>query len=330
MIRADSDVSFGIAPPEYRLPAATLLGPVTLQVSSLDRSAVYYHDVIGLDILHRDDSVAALGVAADGEVLIELQERAGIKAVPSHGRLGLYHVAIVLPDRASLGRFLSHLEARREPIGMSDHFVSEAVYLTDPDGLGLEVYADRAHTAWRVTNRQLEMGSVALNVRAVLAAAQNASWTGAPRGTRIGHIHLHVGNIAAAAAFYHETLGFDKTVWEYPGALFLSAGGYHHHLGTNTWLPNAIAAPENEARLVVWTIVVPTEADVRAVAASCERRGVSVQPQLPSPFQPPFQSQPQLPALTADQKMTQEVTAVRIPDPWGTVVCVRTGKTHNG
>jgi catechol 2,3-dioxygenase len=150
---------------------------------------------------------------------------------------------------------------------MADHLVSEALYLTDPDGLGIEVYADRPRSDWRHTGRELAMTTEPLDVRAVIAAGGGQSWTGAPAGTTMGHVHLHVGDLEAAEAFYHSALGLDKTVWSYPGALFFSAGGYHHHLGTNTWSPGP-SATDDEARLLEWELVVPTEDDAADAARS--------------------------------------------------------------
>jgi catechol 2,3-dioxygenase len=139
--------------------------------------------------------------------------------------------------------------------------VSEAIYLTDPDGLGIEVYADRPRATWQNHDGQLVMTTIPLDVDSVLRAAvesaDGASWTGMPPGTVIGHVHLHVGDLERAAAFYHAGLGLDKTVWNYPGALFLSAGGYHHHLGTNTWAASAPPAAPEDARLLEWEVVIP-------------------------------------------------------------------------
>src|SRR5688500_11658569 len=132
----------GIAPKGYRLPDAIRLGRVLLQVADLTRSVDYYERVLGMRVLRRSDDTATLSAQGDDTPLIELRALAGARPVPRRGRLGLYHFAILLPDRASLGRFLKHLAAMGEYAGMSDHFVSEAVYLTDPDGLGIEVYAD--------------------------------------------------------------------------------------------------------------------------------------------------------------------------------------------
>jgi len=274
---SSNDLPYGIAPQGYRLPAATRLGSVRLQVADLARSLDYYQKVLGLSVADRSTSAASLAAHGDDTVLIELRERPGARPVPRRGRLGLYHYAILLPDRASLGRLIAHLSSIGAYAGMSDHLVSEAIYLTDPDGLGIEVYADRPRSTWQHDARQLAMATNPLDVRSLTEAAGGDQWTGMPAGTKIGHVHLHVANIERAEAFYHEALGFDKVVWSYPGALFLSAGGYHHHLGTNTWAAEAPLAEENDARLLEWTVVVPTAADAEAAAGSLEAGGHSVQ-----------------------------------------------------
>ncbi|MFN2564220.1 MAG: VOC family protein [Gemmatimonadaceae bacterium] len=268
---------YGIAPPGYRLPDATHLGRVRLQVSDLERSLTYYGDVLGFRVLERSGGRATLGAHGDDRPLLELVERVGATPVPRRGRLGIYHFAILLPDRAALGRFIGHLGRIGARAGMSDHFVSEAVYLQDPDNLGIEVYADRPRSAWRHEGRQLAMATEPLDARSVAAAAAAGEpWAGMPPGTVIGHVHLHVGDIDEATAFYHAGLGLDKVVWSYPGALFLSAGGYHHHLGTNTWAAGAPPAGEGDARLLDWEIVVPRPDDVDAAARSLESAGYAV------------------------------------------------------
>lgn len=163
--------SNGIAPPEHRLPDKTRLGRVQLQIANLERSLRFYGDV-----------------------------------------LGLFHVALRLPDRAALGRLVRHLADTDVEIGMSDHRVSEAIYLNDPDGLGIEVYADRPRSRWTYdADGQLEMTTEPLDVQSLIDAAGETSWTSAPAGTDVGHVHLHVGDLGRAAAFYHEALGLDKT-----------------------------------------------------------------------------------------------------------------------
>ena len=292
-----TDPGYGIAPPGYRLPAETRLGPVRLQVADLARSLEYYERVLGLRLLRRGQGTAVLGDVSGATPLVELHERPGARPVPRRGRLGLYHFAILLPDRAALGRFLRHLGEIGERAGMSDHLVSEAIYLTDPDGLGIEVYADRPRQAWRHEGRQLAMTTEPLDVDDVLQAGGGEPWSGMPAGTVLGHVHLFVGDLDRAAAFYHAGLGLDKTVWSYPGALFMSAGGYHHHLGTNTWAAGAAPAGADDARLLEWQIVLPSEGDVGDVLDNLERAGVPV---------------------------TRQEGGGLVRDPWGTAVRVRT------
>ncbi len=267
---------YGIAPPGYRLPDDIRLGAVSLQVADLARSVEYYGRVLGMRVLRQDASSAALGAHGDDAPIIELHALEGARPVPRRGRLGLYHFAILLPDRPALGRFLAHLAAIGEYAGMSDHFVSEAVYLTDPDGLGIEVYADRPRSTWRHEGGQLEMATEPLDARSVVAAAGGTPWDGMPNGTTMGHIHLFVDDITRAAAFYHEGFGFDKMVWSYPGALFMAAGGYHHHLGTNTWAASAPRAESGDARLLEWVIGMSDAASVDGAAQSLERAGHEV------------------------------------------------------
>ena len=269
--------TYGIAPTGFRLPDETRLGAVRLQVSDLERSLDYYQRVIGLRVLHRDGGTATLAAHGDDRPLVVLRERAGAAPVPPHGRLGLYHFAVLLPTRADLGRFLRHLAESGARAGASDHLVSEALYLRDPDGLGIEVYADRPRSVWEAHGHELRMATVPLNAEEVLREAGDAPWTGVPAGTTIGHVHLHVGDLDRAASFYHEALGFDKVVWSYPGALFLSAGGYHHHLGLNTWAAGAPPPGEDDAKLLDWSLVLPDAESAAAAAESLERAGYPVE-----------------------------------------------------
>jgi len=264
--------AYGLQPADYRLPDATHLGRVTVQVTDLARSLDFYTTVLGFRVVAQRDGAASLGVHGEDRVIIEL--RAGAtSAVPRGGRLGLFHFAILLPDRAALGRFLVHLSSIGARAGASDHLVSEAIYLSDPDGLGIEVYADRPRDTWRHSGRELSMATIALDAPAVAEAGGGEAWTGVPAGTVLGHMHLHVGNLEEARAFYHEGLGFDVVVWSYPGALFFSAGGYHHHLGTNTWAAGRPSAAAHEARLMDWEIVLPDAASVNSARAHLGQQG---------------------------------------------------------
>jgi catechol 2,3-dioxygenase len=276
MDRQPNKLPYGIAPSGYRLPNTTRLGRVRLQVADLDRSVTFYEQVLGFRILTQSEKSVSLGPVASSSnsftpgnspslPLLELYEHTGARKVPRHGLLGLYHFAILLPHRLHLGQFIRHLGEIGIHAGMADHWVSEAVYLSDPDGLGIEVYADRPKESWRHHERELSMTTLPLNVQEVLEAAQGQLWNGLPAETVIGHVHLHVGDLHAAESFYHQALGFDKTVWSYPGALFLSAGGYHHHLGINIWAGNVPSAGDDDARLLDWEIVLPGMTNVEAV-----------------------------------------------------------------
>jgi catechol 2,3-dioxygenase len=267
--------SIGIAPPGYRLPAETRLGPVRLQVSDLSRSLAFYQGRLGFHLLDRQVGSAMLG-AADRRPLLHLREHQGARPVPRQGRLGLYHYAVLLPDRAALARFARHLLAGRVPTGMSDHTVSEALYLRDPDGLGIEVYADRPRGTWPLRGREIAMTSGPLDLDRLLPAGGDRNWAGMPAGTVIGHMHLSVSDLERAAAFYHAGLGFDKVVWGYLGALFFSAGGYHHHLGTNTWSAGALPAGGDDARLLQWSVLLPDAGEADAAARSLGQAGFEV------------------------------------------------------
>lgn len=272
-----ADLTYGIPPDAHRLPANTRLGPVRLQVADLERSLGYYQRVLGLRPVDRAGEYAALAAHGEHRPLVLLEERPGASGVPRHGRLGLYHFAILLPTRADLGRFLRHLSEIGERVGASDHLVSEAVYLRDPDGLGIEVYADRPRSAWETNDRELRMATHPLDTSHVVREAGDSSWAGMPTGTTMGHVHLHVGDLEQAAEFYHRGLGLDKKVWSYPGALFLSAGGYHHHLGLNTWAAGALPAGEADAKLLEWTLGLLRAERVCIVAESMEEAGYPIE-----------------------------------------------------
>jgi len=264
---------YGVRPPRYRLPDMTHVGRVRLQVADLDRSVDYYSNVIGLGLIHRESGGATLGLADSRLTLVELRERRGSLPVPPHGRYGLYHFALLLPDRAHLGRFVAHLADLDARVASADHLVSEALYLWDPDGLGIEVYADRPRSEWRVRGTELAMTTEPLDVRGLIRAGHGSAWKGLPNGTVMGHVHLHVGSLDAAERLYHAALGLDKVVWSFPGALFLSAGGYHHHLATNTWVEGASPAGDNDARLMEWELLLPSVDDVGRAAESLKSSG---------------------------------------------------------
>ena len=269
----------GSPPPGFRLPAGTRVGAVAIQVANLERSLEFYEGVIGYRTLGRHDGatgpVALLGNQSDDRVLFELHEKRGVRAVAHRTRLGLYHSAVLLPSRSDLGRFITHARGLGVHVGSSDHLVSEATYLVDPDGLTVEVYRDRPRSEWIVNeNGEIVTGILPLDVEAVQRDSGNTRWAGLPGGTTIGHVHFYVGDLAAASSFYVDGLGFDRVVWTFPGALFVSAAGYHHHVGLNVWAAGSPVATDDEAQLLRWDLVVPDTGAVGAAAESLASQGI--------------------------------------------------------
>ena len=267
----------GVPAPGFRLPAGTRVGRIRLQVSDIERSLAFYVGLLRFRVITRSARHALLGTRSGGAELVELHAHSGVRSAPTSGRLGLYHFAILLPDRAELGRLLARLGEKGVSPGMADHAVSEALYLSDPDGLGIEIYSDRPREEWVRRGRELLMVTEPLDVESVLRAGGGTTWQGMLEGTTVGHVHLHVGDLDRAAEFYHAALGLDKMVWSYRGALFLAAGGYHHHLGVNSWAgPHATAPADEEARLLDWELLLPEAANVSAAAQSLQAAGYAV------------------------------------------------------
>lgn len=251
----------------------TFVDVVSLKVSQLDRSLDYYQNIIGFQILEKTDTTAAL--TADGKtplVILEQPEH----PIPRNARhAGLYHFAILLPTRAHLGAFLKHVVNAGVPLGASDHIVSEAIYLNDPDGNGIEVYADRPKSYWQLGDGRIQMSTEPLQAESLLAEAAE-EWNGLPVGTIMGHIHLHVINIEQAKQFYCDGLGFD-VVFYYPQALFMSTGGYHHHVAINTWNRAMEEKPEtNQVGLNWFSIVYPSEEARQKTVVNLEQLGYTV------------------------------------------------------
>lgn len=230
------------------------LGPVELTVSALDRSVAFYQQVLGLTLLSRDGTEATLGLPE--RPLVALHERPG--ALPVQPRSpGLYHLALLLPTRADLSRWVQHAARLGLRLGQADHLVSEAFYLSDPDGHGIEVYRDRPSSEWRWQGGEVEMAGDPIDLDSLLTEpGADVPFTSLPDGTTLGHVHLRVADLAATEAFYAGVLGFD-VVSRWPGALFVSVDGYHHHLGLNTWQSQGGAlAPEGTSRLTRVTLTV--------------------------------------------------------------------------
>lgn len=275
--------SIGIHPPD-RLPAGLRIGAIALQVNDLSASLAFYEGVLGFRRLRLQPRTEAhmasaeLGAADRDEVLLVLQEQPGVRPVPRRGLLGLYHLAVLLPTRADLGRFMRHAHSLGVQVGSSDHAYSEATYLVDPDGITVEVYRDRPRSEWQVsTQGEIQSALDPLDTPAVLRAAGNAPWQGLPAGTTLGHLHFYTGDLVKAEAFYHAALGLDKVTWSLPGALFVSAGGYHHHLGLNVWAAGSPVATDQDARLLHWDLILPDAASVAAATVRLQKAGYPVE-----------------------------------------------------
>jgi catechol 2,3-dioxygenase len=247
------------APTAVEISPATTLGAVHLTVSDLVASLSYYREAIGLDVLESGDGAARLG--SGGSDLLVLVEEPGAR--PARGHTGLYHFALLVPGRSDLARWLAHAARDRIALtGLSDHFVSEAIYLYDPDGHGIEIYCDRPRELWEgrvrenLTTMPLDVGSLL----GELADPESEPFDGLPPGTVMGHVHLKVAAIPETVAFYRDALGFGLMATYGTQAAFLSAGGYHHHLGANTWeSAGASPPPPGTAALRHATIVLPDE-----------------------------------------------------------------------
>ncbi len=257
------------------LDPATHMGPVTLAVADLARSLDFYTRVLGMAVLEQSADRATAG--AGRLPLLRLVEQRGAQRQPARST-GLYHVAILLPSRADLGRVLLSLARNRYPVGgFGDHGVSEAAYLDDPDGNGLELYRDRPRSEWPYQDGQVIMGTDPVDVDGVIGSVPDpaAPYAGMPAGTTVGHIHLRVGDILQARAFYHGVLGFD-VMFDVGSALFVSAGGYHHHLGMNVWQSRGAAPPPPEsAGLREFVVALPREAERERLAARLDAAGVA-------------------------------------------------------
>jgi catechol 2,3-dioxygenase len=249
------------------LPATLTLGPVSLTVSDLDRSVAWYQTALGLRVHSHEGATATLG---DGSVpVVELIEDPAARPAGRHA--GLYHYALLYPSREELARAAIRLSVTQTPIeGASDHRTHEAIYLPDPDGNGIELAADRPRAAWP-KDLGYAGGPAALDFNALLATVAGEDVAPQVRpGLRMGHLHLHVGDIDQGLAFYRDVLGFEVQA-NLGSAAFVSAGGYHHHLGFNVWRGRGVGpAPEHTAGLRHWTIVVPDPDEVRARVGDAE------------------------------------------------------------
>jgi catechol 2,3-dioxygenase len=266
--------------PHVSIDPATSMGTVRLNVSDMSRSRSFYEHAIGLRPHDRDDGTVALGPDA-ANPLVELTANSAASPLDRRAT-GLYHLAILMPSRLDLALALARVAAARWPLdGASDHMVSEALYLSDPDGNGIEIYRDRPRDEWRRSGDQIQMATLPLDIENLAGELASASGPQpeAPAGTKIGHVHLQVASLDEAEAFYSGVLGFDVVVRGYPGALFVSAGGYHHHLGLNTWhSAGASAPPEGSIGLRSFEVALPTEAALERVLERVRQAKLPTEP----------------------------------------------------
>jgi catechol 2,3-dioxygenase len=258
-----------------KLDPATTVGQVTLAVADLEMMAAYYQQVIGLRLLERTSQTIELGV---GETpLVRLEARPGGKRYPT--ATGLFHLALLLPSRQDLGLWLKHFVTSQNRMidGAGDHLVSEALYLSDPEGNGLEIYRDRPRDTWEYDNNGVKMATLAVDLPALVADAADTPFTGMPAGTTMGHVHLQVDDVTKALGFYRDILGFDLMA-AMPSAGFISAGGYHHHIGMNTWHSRGAAPPPaGSLGLVSYQVVLPTAAAREALLSHLDSQNYSLE-----------------------------------------------------
>jgi catechol 2,3-dioxygenase len=254
----------------------TFVKHVNIKVQNLERSLQYYQEVIGLKILEQTATAAKL--TADGKTCILSIEQPENAIPKQRGRTGLYHFALLVPRRSDLANIVHHFIQKGIRIGSSDHLVSEALYLNDPDGNGIEIYVDRDPSEWEWKNNEVAMTVDPLDFTDLLKTADSEEpWDGLPAGTIMGHIHLHVSQLQEAEEFYTKGLGFEVVNRFGDQALFISTGNYHHHIGLNTWVGVGAPAPSmNSVGLESFTIILPDDEYRKKVVASLERIGASV------------------------------------------------------
>lgn len=248
------------------------IGRVRLKVRALDAVSSFYQSVLGLTEIARNDREATLGVGLTPLLVLEADPAL---APGDRRQAGLFHTAFLMPTRADLARWLGHVaKAHVRLQGASDHIVSEAIYLSDPEGNGIEVYVDRPVSRWLDAGGRIQMTTEPLDVQNLLAAGEGTVWTGFPEKGCIGHVHLQVGDTAAADRFYRDVLGFDVTV-DYPGASFYGSGGYHHQLAGNIWNSRGAARrPEGMAGLDDVEIILRDAAELADILARAESAGL--------------------------------------------------------
>ena len=260
-----------------KLPAETTVGWIGLTTPDLKRALTFYRDALGLQVSLQEDGSVCLSPPG-GPIIVTLVERQSA-APPPQRSTGLYHLAVRLASRQALAGALRRLLEVHWPLqGAADHLVSEALYLEDADGNGIELYHDRPQEEWPYRDGQLIMATNPLDLRALLKeATQQSSWSGLLKGARLGHVHLKVSDLQDAETFYTSLIGFDLVLRYGPSAAFVSAGGYHHHIGFNTWnSTGAPAPPPGSAGLRYFSILLPEGWTLQAIRERLEKAGAPI------------------------------------------------------
>lgn len=284
-----------IATDNFDMTAAPLrIGAVRLKVRDLDAVSAFYQSVLGLTPVATGEDRVTLGTG--GTRLLELVGDRDLAPLDPR-QAGLFHTAFLMPTRADLARWVTYVaEARVRLQGASDHIVSEALYLADPEGNGIEVYADHPVSGWHGENGEIRMSTDPLDLQDLLQSAEGTEWSGFPEAGSVGHVHLQVGDTAEADRFYRDVLGLDIAA-RYPGASFYGSGGYHHQLAGNVWNSRrAGRRPEGMAGLDAVEILVRDARDITAIAARADSAGIA---------------------------STRNTDGLTLPDPWGTAITLR-------
>lgn len=262
---------------EYRLPQSTRIDYVHLRTAGLSSMLDFYSTVLGLQEVRREGETVHLAPSAAAAPLIILTKQSGALPRPAK-TAGLFHTAFLFPDRKDLAAMFVRLNECRYPFeGFADHGVSEALYLSDPDGNGLELYVDRPRSQWPFVGKEVQMVTNDLAIDGLIASVpKNFRWAGIHPQTAIGHIHLSISDLQRAEAFYCRDLGFNVMQSSYPGALFVSAGGYHHHIGLNTWTGRGTKpASDNAAGLLRFGITLGNHGAFQAFTSHLRSAGIS-------------------------------------------------------
>jgi catechol 2,3-dioxygenase len=258
----------------------TEIGQIHLKVSQLERSIQFYREVVGFELLQKVGNTAELTVDGKNRLLV-LEEIPNAVIVPRRNTTGLYHFAILVPTREDLSLSLRNLLHHQIHVGQGDHLVSEALYITDPDNNGIEIYADRPRSTWKWDGqKQVIMATDPIEWQSLLDEAGEQTWNKLSSETIIGHVHLHVADLQKAEQFYCQTLGFEITAKMGDMALFISAGGYHHHIGLNTWAGvGAPPPPPDAVGLRYYSIIIPNTNELETILTNLQNAGIPVEQQ---------------------------------------------------